>query len=110
RGLFLVPSIVQGQFGGEALRYLEPGKFNWHAEPGSSREERIAAYKNPEHDFAVMTHQSFRDDMVHLGAKHAGVDEGTMADRLGEMSEAARKDWIKGVMDREGISFDFLAV
>lgn len=110
RGLFLVPSIVQGQFGGEALRYLQPGKFNWHAEPGASREQRIAAYKNPEHDFAVMTHQSFRDDMVHLGAKHAGIDESEMASRLGQMSEAERKDWMKGVMDREGISFDFLAV
>jgi type I site-specific restriction endonuclease len=52
RGLFLVPSIVQGQFSGEALRYLEPGKFNWHIQPGASREERIAAYKNPAHDFA----------------------------------------------------------
>lgn len=110
RGLFLVPSIVQGQFGGEALRYLQPGKFNWHAEPGASREQRIAAYKNPEHDFAVMTHQSFRDDMVHLGAKHAGIDESEMADRLGKMSEAERRDWMKSVMDREGISFDYLAV
>lgn len=110
RGLFLVPSIVQGQFSGEALRYLEPGKFNWHIEPGASREERIRAYKNPEHDFAVMTHQSFRDDMVHLGARHAGVTESEMAERLGKMTDAERRDWIKGVMEREGISFDYLAV
>lgn len=110
RGLFLVPSIVQGQFSGEALRYLEPGKFNWHIQPGAGREERIKAYKNPEHHFAVMTHQSFRDDMVHLGAKHAGIPEDEMADRLGKMSEGDRKDWIKGVMEREGINFDYLAV
>ncbi len=37
RGLFLVPSIVQGQFSGEALRYLEPGKYNWHIQPGAGR-------------------------------------------------------------------------
>lgn len=110
RGLFLVPSIVQGQFSGEALRYLEPGKFNWHIQPGASREERIAAYKNPEHDFAVMTHQSFRDDMLHLGAKHAGIPESEMADRLNAMTDDERKEWMGDLMKREGINFDYLTV
>lgn len=110
RGLFLVPSIVQGQFSGEALRYLEPGKFNWHIEPGAGREERIAAYKNPKHDFAVMTHQSFRDDMVHLGAQHAGLGEGEMSSKLAAMSDDERRDWMRGVLDREGIKFDYLNV
>lgn len=110
RGLFLVPSIVQGQFSGEALRYLEPGKFNWHIQPGASRDERIAAYKNPEHDFAVMTHQSFRDDMLHLGAKHAGVPESEMSARLNAMTDGERKDWMGDMMKREGINFDYLTV
>lgn len=108
RGLFLVPSIVQGQFSGEALRYLEPGKFNWHIEPGASREERIKAYKNPDHHFCVMTHQSFRDDMMHLGAEHAGISLGEMSDRLNAMGEGERKDWMKSIMTREGIDFDYL--
>lgn len=110
RGLFLVPSIVQGQFAGEALRYLEPGKFNWHIEPGASRDERIAAYKDPSKHFAVMTHQSFRDDMLHLGAKHAGISEGEMADRLGAMSDDERKAWMGDLLKREGINFDYLTV
>lgn len=110
RGLFLVPSIVQGQFSGEALRYLEPGKYNWHIQPGASRDERIAAYKNPDHHFAVMTHQSFRDDMLHLGAKHAGIPEGEMADRLGAMTDDERKAWMGDLMQREGINFDYLTV
>lgn len=110
RGLFLVPSIVQGQFSGEALRYLEPGKFNWHIEPGASRENRIAAYKNPDTHFAVMTHQSFRDDMLHLGAKHAGVSETEMSGRLNAMTDDERKDWMRGVLDKEGINFDYLTV
>ncbi len=108
RGMFLVPSIVQGQFSGEALRYLEPGKFNWHIEPGASRDERIKAYKNPDHHFCVMTHQSFRDDMMHLGATHAGISEGEMSDRLNSMGEAERKEWMGGIMQREGINFDYL--
>lgn len=108
RGMFLVPSIVQGQFNGEALRYLEPGKFNWHIQPGASREERIAAYKNPDHHFCVMTHQSFRDDMMHLGAQHAGIGPDEMSDRLNAMSDGERKDWMRSIMDREGINFDYL--
>ena len=110
RGLFLVPSIVQGEFNAEALRFLDPGRFKWHAEPGASREERIAAYKDPAHHFAVMTHQSFRDDMLHLGAQHAGIEPAAMSERLAAMSPAERADWLKGVMDREGIRFDFLGV
>lgn len=110
RGLFLVPSIVQGEFNAEALRFLDPGRFNWHAEPGASREERIAAYKDPAHHFAVMTHQSFRDDMLHLGAQHAGIEPGAMSEQLAAMSPPARADWLKGVMAKEGIRFDFLGV
>lgn len=52
---FLVPSIVRGQFG-EAPRFLAPGKFNWQAESGATREERIGVYRNEKHDFAVMVH------------------------------------------------------
>lgn len=106
RAIMLVPSIVQGQFAGEALRYLEPNKYKWHIEPGASREARIAAYKDPETHFAVMTHQSFRDDMIHLGAKHAGVDEKEMTDRVNRMSPDDRQAWMKSVMEKEGINFD----
>ncbi len=106
RALMLVPSIVQGQFGGEALRLLEPGKFKWHIQPGASREERIAAYKDPETHFAVMTHQSFRDDMIHLAAKHAGVSEAEITDRIAGMTTAERKQWAADTMAKEGINFD----
>jgi hypothetical protein len=106
RAVMLVPSIVQGQFGGEALRLLEPGKFKWHIQPGASREERIAAYKDPETHFCVMTHQSFRDDMIHLGAKHAGISEPEMTDRLQSLDTAGRKAWAAEVMAKEGMNFD----
>ncbi|MEX3764476.1 helicase-related protein [Paraburkholderia phenoliruptrix] len=106
RSVMLVPSIVQGQFSGEALRLLEPGKFKWHIEPGADQASRIAAYKDPDTHICVMTHQSFRGDMVHLGAQHAGIDENEMTDRLSKMEPDARREWIKGVMEREGIHFD----
>lgn len=110
RGIFAVPSIVQGQFGGEALRYLEPGKFKWHCEPGASREERIAAYKDPANHMCVVTHQALRDDLIHLGAKHRGVSEDQMRAELGPMTRAERKAWASDVMERERMHFDFSAV
>jgi Helicase conserved C-terminal domain/Type III restriction enzyme, res subunit len=106
RSLMLVPSIVQGQFNGEALRLLEPGKFKTHIQPGASQAERIAAYKDPDTNIAVMTHQSFRDDMLHLGAKQAGVDEAAMTEKLQGMSSQQRKEWVSDVMSKEGINFD----
>lgn len=106
RSIMLVPSIVQGQFHGEALRYLQPGKFKWHAQPGASRDERIAAYKDPDTHFCVMTHQSFRDDMIHLGASHAGIQESEMVQQLSGMSPDERRQWMAGVMEKEGINFD----
>lgn len=105
RALHLVPSIVQDQYNGEALRYLEPGKYKWHCQPGASRAERIAAYKDPSNHFAVMTHESFRSDMIHMGAKHAGIPEKEMTERVGKMTPAERKDWAKATMDKEGIDF-----
>ena len=106
RALMLVPSAVQAQFSGEALRYLEPGKFNTHIQPGASREERIAAYKNPDHHIAVMTHEAFRGDMIDLGAGHAGMTEQEMTAEVNSMTPQERKSWAKGVMDHEGINFD----
>lgn len=106
RSLMLVPSVVQGQFNGEALRLLEPGKFRVHAQPGASRDERLAAYKDAGTHIAVMTHQSFRDDMVHLGAKHAGISEDEMSARLQTMTPAERRQWLAETWDKEGINFD----
>lgn len=106
RSLMLVPSVVQGQFSGEALRLLEPGKFKAHIQPGTNREERLAAYKDGGTHIAVMTHQAFRDDMVHLGAKHAGIDEAAMVEKLQGMAPAERKQWLADTWAKEGIDFD----
>jgi len=110
KGVFAVPSIVQGQFSGEALRYLEPGRFNFHINPGASREERIKAYQDPDNHFSVVTHQALRDDLLHLGAKQAGISEKEMSDRLSDMPAGQRKAWAHEVMDSAGIPWDFMMV
>lgn len=109
RGIFVVPSSVQSQVGGEALRYLDSSKgYKWHAEPGASREERIAAYKDPSNHFVVVTHQAFRDDLLHLAAQMTGARESDMANRLDSMGPKARREFMKKVMDKNGLDHDFV--
>lgn len=110
KGLFLAPSSVVGQFGAEALRYLEPGKYSWLAKPGASREERLAAYRNPETHFSVVSHQAFRDDLLHLGAAREGVDTKALSDRLDAMTPKQRQSWANDLMQAEGINHDYLFV
>ena len=109
RGLFIVPSIVQGQFHGTALQVLEPGKFNWHADPSASREERIAAYRDPKTDFSVVTKEAFRDDMLHLAAKRDGTTPSVVADKLVAMKPAERAAYMRDLMQAEGIDHDYIA-
>lgn len=107
KGLFVVPSIVQGQFGAEALRFLKAGEFNWHCQPGATHEERLASYKDAGTDFHVVTHQSFRDDVLKIAAKHEGTDPEKVAAALDALDAPARKAYIKAALDKEGINFDF---
>ena len=110
RSLMAVPSVVQGQFAGEALRLLQPGKFTVHAKPGASRDDRIAALRDAGNHVVVTTHQALRDDLVHLGAGHAGVSEEEMLTKLQGMTPVERRDWVSGVFKKEGIAFDMSAI
>jgi len=105
RALHLVPSIVQDQYGAEAGRSLEAGQFKWHCQPGASQAERIAGYKDASNHFNVVTHESFRADMLHLGAQHAGITADQMSEQVAAMSPDERKAWAKSVMDKEGMDF-----
>ena len=107
RGLFVVPSIVQGEFGAAAATLLQAGKYQWHANPGASREERIAALKDPKNDFNVVTHQAFRDDVLHLAAQHDDSTPDAVAEKLDKMSPPERRDFIKGVLQKEGVTHDY---
>jgi hypothetical protein len=106
KGLYLVPSVVQGQFGGEALAMLKPGQYKWHAEPGASRESRLAAYKDPGTDFTVVTHQGFREDFDHVMQTNHSM---TPAE-FDKMSPPDRAAFAKKMMAAEGWNTDFLAV
>ena len=102
RGLFAVPSAVQGQFGTEALSYLEPGAMKWWANPGAPREERLAAYRNPDTHAVVVTHQSLRDDVTHMVAAHLGLDEDEVATRMRGFDKEGNSSpaWSREEMDK----------
>ncbi|MBN3839327.1 helicase-related protein [Burkholderia sp. Ac-20349] len=110
KGIFAVPSIVQGQFGAEALRFLKPGEFSWHCEPGGTRESRIASYKDPANHFTVVTHQALRDDLLHLAALHDGTTPDAVRDKLASMGPMARADYMKAALASHGINFDYTMV
>lgn len=110
KGIFVVPSIVQGQMGAEANRFLEPGKYKWHCEPGASFESRMAGYKDPDTHFSVVTHQSFRDDLLKMAGMKTGETPSAIAERMDGMSRKERSTFTKEVLDHHGINFDFSTV
>lgn len=110
RGLFVVPSVVQGQFHGEALTLLKPDTYKWHCNPGADRAERIAAYKDPDTHFNVVTHQAFRDDMLHLAGMREGLEPAAVADKLDNMAPAERKTYMRDLLAAEGIDHDYMAI
>lgn len=110
RGVFVVPSVVQGNFSADALTMLEPGKYNWHCVPGASRDERIAAMKDKGRDFVVVTHQAFRDDVLHLASERSGMTPEATAAAMDAMKPEERAAFVKGVLEAEGIDFDFSTI
>lgn len=110
KGVIVCPSIVQGQVGAEALRFMEPGKFKWHCEPGGSFDDRLASYKDPATHFTVVTHQSFRDDLLKMAAMKTGEEPAAIAERMNVMTRKERAAFTKDVLAHHGINFDFSAV
>lgn len=92
------PSGVVGQFAGEAVTFLEPGKYKYNANLGWNREQRIAAYKD-DTQIHVTTRESLTNDILHLVEKHQGVS----GDRFRSLTEAQQKDAVKSALLSEGI-------
>lgn len=97
RGLFLVPSVVRDQFGEEMARYVEPGRYRFHAKDGAYV-ERLEHYRNPDTHMLVVTHQTARDDLLKMMATHEGLD---LEDLRGVFMAAAPK--VRRRMVREAL-------
>ena len=113
RALFAVPGQVQGQMGAEINRFLEPGKYQHWAQPGASRAARLAAHRNADNHISVVTHQSLRDDTLHLLKEHGlvqGDDEMAVSNNFNAMPREQRAAAVKKALDAAGINYDMLAL
>lgn len=91
--------------------FCEPGKYKAAFNPAMNREGRIAAMKDESgNHMVVLTHQSLRDDLVHLMSKRMGVDEEAGKARFNAMSPEERKAYLGDTLREEGINFDMLTV
>lgn len=108
KGLFVVPSIVRNQFGEEAARFTEPGRYQWHA--GDAKyDERKQHYSGDTH-MVVVTHQTFRDDMLKMMGEHHQVEEGGEAEWFSNLSRPERAAAYKEAMEAHGVPLDMISV
>ncbi len=110
RGLFLVPSAVQGQFGGEFARFVDPKMMRWAANPGGDRGQRLGEHRDADTHAVVHTHQAFRDDMVHVLAKHLGVDAAAAEERLMAAPRAEAATLMRDAWKTAGIDYQMISV
>jgi SNF2 family DNA or RNA helicase len=110
KGVIVCPSTVIGGVGADALRFMEPGKFKWHCDPGASFEERLAGYKDPDTHFSVVTHQSFRDDLLKMASQKSGEEPQAITEKMAGMNRKERASYTKEVLAHHGINFDFSAI
>jgi len=108
KALLVVPSIVRNQFGEEAARFLEPGKYSWHAED-ATYPERKAHYQGDTH-MVVTTHATFRDDMIKLMAEHQGKTPAELGTHFEGLSRPERADALREALEHHQIPLDYLAI
>ncbi|MEM9423267.1 MAG: DEAD/DEAH box helicase [Spirochaetota bacterium] len=108
RAIYAVPSAVQEQFGSEMQKYTEVGKYKWESRAGLSRTERIAALKDPKNHMNVVTHQSLRDDILHLISEHDKTGPELTRIRFNAMDEKQRSEHLGTVLKANGIDHNML--
>lgn len=114
RAIYVVPSVVAGQFGGEARKFLEPRSpdgtrgYRWQVASGIPQAERLASYKNPEINMVFVTHQALRDDVLYevSRAKFDGNQE-QAAEWLRTTPEEQRRPEVQQIIKDAGWGFDF---
>jgi len=102
KGLFIVPSVVRNQFAEEMARFTEPGRYRWHAKEAPFH-ERLEAYKDPNTHMVVVTHQTFRDDMLRLMASHAGLPLEEFQAHFEAMPEEGRRRMLRETLEANGM-------
>lgn len=108
RMLYITPSNVVEQVGGECWKFIDPeAGLRWHANGGASPEERHTAYADPDTHIVVTTAESLREDITGAVAADLGISKADAVLKLGELDDDGRDALIHGAMDRRGWNFDF---
>jgi hypothetical protein len=102
KGIFAVPSAVQGQFGQEFTSKIDPASgLRWHIEPGEDAASRHAGITSGAHAY-VTTHQSLRDEAVRAVADLWGVPKAKVGRKFNALSRADRAKVMKEAVDKAG--------
>jgi hypothetical protein len=111
KAILAVPSVVQGQFGAESIRFVDPSTgFHVHARPGESYEQRLAAYRDPDQHAIVVTHQTLRDDTLQILGDHLGKGPEGARDFLMNTPPKEAAAAVKEAFTKAGIDFNALMV
>ena len=106
RGVFVVPPKQTGQWQQEALKFLEPGKFQTFSAKGASATERRAAYADPAHHIVMVGHQALRDDVTWAVAKHSFGGDIAAAQKA--LSQTPGHSDVRRTWERAGRRLDLL--
>ncbi|MCD6350900.1 MAG: DEAD/DEAH box helicase family protein, partial [Armatimonadetes bacterium] len=120
RGIFVVPAKQGGQWGSEALRFLEPGRWRHFVAAGATAEERRRAYADPDTHMVIVGHQALREDLtwavaqVHFGGDEQAARQALSAqapkgasDEEREQFERQQRQLVQSAVRQLGWSFDF---
>ncbi|RTI10513.1 helicase-related protein [Thermus scotoductus] len=111
KGLFIVPSVVRNQFAEEMARFTEPGRYRFHAKDAPFH-ERLQAYRDPTTHMVVVTHQTFRDDMLRLMAAHTGLPLEEFQEHFKGLPEESRRRLLRETLQANGMDhlLDYVAI
>ncbi|MBI3131469.1 MAG: hypothetical protein HYZ13_09100 [Acidobacteria bacterium] len=111
KAILAVPSIVQAQFGAEAIRLLDPkAGIQVHARPGAGFEERLQAYRDPGTHAVVVTHQALRDDSLKVLAQHRGEAPDVTRSWVKQAAPKALAEALKAAWAAHGVDVHALMV
>jgi hypothetical protein len=106
RALMLVPSAVQGQFGSEWNRFVDPStELTVHAVPGATKEAREAALVGD--DVVVLTPESWRDTLLGAVMERTGESREQASARLKGLPDHELDSEIHELMTNKGWNFDY---
>jgi hypothetical protein len=108
RALYVVPSNIVGQFGGEFLKFIDPKEgLRWHSDPNASGAERRSALGDANTHMVVCTPEALRDDVTRAVAEDLGVSSKEAVERMAQMTPRDLDHAVHGAMDARGWNFQF---